>query len=84
MALDQFVVVFWPFRHARLRRRLSYTVLSVACVVIVIQQALEMVSFLLPTKLSPKVVHLIGFAVTTSCILMLLTVYPATAYKLYR
>ena len=84
MALDQFIAVFWPFRHTQLQRRLSYVMLSVACAVIAVLQAIDIVGFILSGKRDARMSNPIGLVLNSACMLTLLTVYPATACKLYR
>ena len=82
MGLDQFIAVFWPFKHARLQRYLNRAMLTIGIIVGII------LAFLISTFdifSYSKVIYDPLFAmIMTICLTVLLIVYPTTAYKLYR
>ena len=85
-ALDQFIAVYWPFKHARLRRHLNYGTITGVCVLVGILQASDTVTYV--ETGSAHVFGLLHRIVTTAIgftfIIALPALYSATAFKLYR
>ena len=81
MALDQLIAVSWPFRHARLRRNVNYAALVIGGILFVILTAFRTALFM---QNAPAENYSLVF-ITVSCVpvVILVIVYPATAYKLY-
>ena len=78
MAMDQFIAVYWPFQHMRLRRNLNRAMFIITCFV-----GALMNTVLLVTKSSPRQFGVSFIILGMFCALVLVIVYPATAYKLY-
>ena len=85
-ALDQFIAVYWPFKHARLRCWINYGTSVVVVGVILALEAWDIAALLLTGSITESVEFLrilvagVGFSFT----IILLVLYTATAIKLYR
>ena len=82
MALDQFIAVFWPFRHARLQRKLNRVMLGVCSGFAVLMMGVRI--FMLILKIVKIWFSVLYLVMGLSSVLTLIILYPATAYKLYR
>ena len=82
MALDQFIAVFWPFQHARLRRNLNRAMLVLSSVVVVLMTAIRSVMLVVKSITGWYLLGFVGLGSISALVLMI--AYPATAYKLYR
>ena len=81
MAIDQFIAVFWPFKHARLRRNLNRVALVFGAFVVMLFTAANGFA-MFGYDHNPFGAMIIILSMVT--LATLLFVYPATAYKLYR
>ena len=82
MALDQFIAVFWPFKHARLRQNLNRVMFSTGAILFTFLVAIALGLTLHGYNHIPFIAMLLILATIT--MVTLLIIYPATAYKLYR
>ena len=82
MALDQFIAVFWPFQHARLRRDLNRGMVVCGAILSMLLAVASNSFTLLGYDHIPYVIMILILATVT--LVTLLTVYPITAYKIYR
>ena len=57
---------------------------SVVSAMICTLEAFEIIGFLLPQQINARASDFLLLALTTACLLTLLILYPATAFKLYR
>ena len=82
MALDQFIAVIWPFKHARLKKYLNRAMLSLAAILLLLLPIL--VSIFIALSMSKNGIVSVYAALAMVCLCALFIIYPATAYKLYR
>ena len=82
MALDQFIAVIWPFKHARLKKYLNRAMLSLAAILFLLLPIL--VSIFIALSMSKNGIVSVYAALAMVCLCALFIIYPATAYKLYR
>ena len=80
MALDQFLAVFYPFKHTKLRSALNRAMLALFVGLVTLFWLLQ---YVLPVLVIYQHVYILVFAFVCGMI-TLLTVYPAVALKLYR
>ena len=80
MALDQFLAVFYPFRHMKLRSTLNKGMLVVFVVLVTL---IGLLRYVLPVLVVYQHFYVLIVAFLSS-MLILLAVYPAVALKLYR
>ena len=85
-ALDQFIAVYWPFKHARLRRPMNYGTITGVCTFIGVLEAWDILVFVQTgfahgfSQLHRIVITSMGFI----CMVALASLYSATAVKLHR
>ena len=82
MALDQFIAVFWPFQHARLRRNLNRVMLVTGVIILMFLTVAAICLTLYGYNHIPFIALILILAIIT--LVTLLIIYPSTAYKLYR
>ena len=80
MSVDQFLAVFYPFKHSQLRKRLNMSMFVTFLAVFVVSQLLR---YVLPAFVVDQDAYFV-YMTFAGCMLILLTIYPAVAMKLYK
>ena len=79
MAVDQFIAVFRPFKHAQLRHKLNKWMLTISVLILTIQSIFRVIN----TRVFWQVNKAIDTAIVLVCLAILVGAYTATALKLY-
>ena len=74
MAVDQFIAVFRPFKHAQLRHKLNKWILTISILILTIQNTFRAIN----TEIVRQVNHVIHTAVVLVCLVTLVGAYTAT------
>ena len=79
MAVDQFIAVFRPFKHAQLRHKLNKWMLAISILILTIQNTFTVFS----AEIDWQIIYTFDGILILVCLAMLVGAYTATALKLY-
>ena len=84
MALDQFVAVFYPFKHTKLRKIINKTMLSTGIILVVLVPSVRYgLSRVVPQYWHTILYRAVFLSIFIPALLALLVAYPAVALKLH-
>ena len=79
IAVDQFIAVFRPFKHAQLRHKLNKWMLAISILILTIQNTFTVFS----AEIDWQIIYTFDGILILVCLAMLVGAYTATALKLY-